>query len=870
MIMLSIVASITSHGDEAQGIGGLSSSALTSITNNEESVIIKSPNNDIGIEFLLLNGAPHYRVFNSADEIISSSKLGFRFKEQNSLLTNFTLVSSSKKLIDKNWQKLWGQSKNVRNHYRELIINLQETSVLHRKMNIVFRVFDEGVAFRYVFPEQSNLGMFSITSEETEFVFNKDHSSWWIPANYDSYEANYQQSLLSELTAINTPVTMKTANDLYLSVHEAALTNYAGMTLVKRPDQPLTLTSELVPWPDGVKVKGKTPFESPWRTIQIGKTAGALIESNLIENLNEPNVIENTSWIKPMKYIGIWWGMHMRKYTWQASLKHGATTENTKEYIDFAKEHNIGGVLVEGWNKGWETWHTGVSVQDFTQAYNDFDLAEVAAYGNENNVALIGHHETGGNIPLYEQQLEKAMALYQSVGVHAIKTGYAGEMIPEGTYHHGQFMVNHYRKVLELAAKHKIMLNVHEPIKPTGIRRTYPNMMTREGARGMEWNGWSDGNSPEHTVTLPYTRLLAGPLDYTPGIFNIKFDPQGQYRVHSTLAKQLAMYVVLYSPMQMAADMIENYVEKPAFDFIEQVPVTWDETRFLQGEIGDYISIARRKSAQWFIGSMTDEQPRNFTFDLDFLLPETTYVAKVYSDSIETEFNKNPTAIFIGEYRVKKGDSLATVLASGGGQAVHLYPAKTDQLDDLKTLKNYNDYVVKNIEVFARGGQFGAIKQVNHLAVNKSIKLLSEYDQGYSGGARNALVDGIVGNSDYKNLWQGYRKKDLDVVIDLGKQTLVKTIEIGFLQSQLHSILLPSKVEFELSVDGKVFNGAGSMSYHTAETVPDFQRKQFHSHFKATTARYIRVHAKNLSELPTWHIRPGQETFIFADEIQVH
>jgi len=843
--------------------------------NNTESLLIKSPNNDVSIEFILINGAPHYRVFTysnetKSDEIISASKLGFRFKDQQPLLTNFKLVSSSKQQIEKHWQKLWGQSKNVKNHYRELTVQLQESTSLHRELTLVFRAYNDGVAFRYLLPEQSALGKFAITSEETEFAFTNNHSSWWIPADYDSYEATYQNSLLSEVTAINTPVTMKTSNGYYLSIHEAALTDYAGMTLVKKPQQNLTLTSDLVPWPDGIKVKGVTPFKTPWRTIQIGKTAGDLIESNLIENLNEASVIADTSWIKPMKYIGIWWGMHMREYTWEAGSKHGATTKNTKAYIDFAKDHNITGVLVEGWNKGWETWHTGLSVQDFTQAYDDFDLAEIAAYGLKNNIALIGHHETGGNIPLYEQQLEQAMALYKKVGVHAIKTGYAGKMLPEGTYHHGQYMVNHYRKVLELAAKNKIMLNVHEPIKPTGIRRTYPNMMTREGARGMEWNGWSEGNSPEHTVVLPFTRLLAGPLDYTPGIFKLKFDPQEQYRVHTTLAKQLAMYVVLYSPMQMAADMIENYHNQPAFAFIGQVPVSWDETRFIDGEIGDYISIARRSGKQWFIGNMTDEQPRSLSLALDFLSADIIYVAKIYADSIDTEFNDNPSAIAIGEYLVKKGDSLAAILASGGGQAVHLYPAKEEQLKNLKAIKFYNAEVVKNSEVFAQGGQFGEIKQVSHLAVNKSIKLLSEYDQGYSGGARNALVDGFIGNSDYKSLWQGYRKKDLDVVIDLGKQTSVKTIEIGFLQSQLHSILLPSKVEFELSVDGKVFNAVGSMSYHTTKTVPDFQKKQFSSHFKETTARYVRVHATNLSELPGWHIRPKQEAFIFADEIQVH
>jgi len=838
---------------------------------SSEALRINSPNNILSIEFFLTkNGSPEYRVFSRSEEVISASKLGFRFKAQQSLLADFIIDSSSQQVVNKSWKKLWGQSKEVKNHYRELIVDLKEKTRLHRELTLIFRAYDDGIAFRYLIPEQTNLAKFSISSEETEFSFNNNHATWWIPANYDSYEASYQQSLLTEVTAINTPVTMKTSSGLYLSLHEAALTNYAGMTLVKKAQQPLTLTSDLVPWPDGVKVFGATPFKTPWRTLQVGDNAGALIESNLIENLNEPSVITDTSWIKPMKYVGIWWGMHMRKYTWQAGPKHGATTKNTKQYIDFAKKHNIGGVLVEGWNKGWETWHTGESVQDFSQAYDDFDLAEITAYGKKNNVALIGHHETGGNILLYEQQLEQAMALYQKVGVHAIKTGYAGKMLPEGIYHHGQYMVNHYRKVLELAAKHQIMLNVHEPIKPTGIRRTYPNMMTREGARGMEWNGWSEGNSPEHTVTLPFTRLLAGPLDYTPGIFNLKFDSQGQYRVHTTLAKQLAMYVVLYSPMQMAADIIENYHNQPAFSFIEQVPVSWDTTKVIQGEIGDYISIARQKGDQWFIGTMTDEQPRNLTLTLDFLSAETDYVAKIYSDSIETEFNDNPTAITINEYLVKKGDNLSSILASGGGQAVYIYPVQKNVNLNLPTINTYNTGVAKNIAVFAEGSQFGEIKLVDHLAVNKSVKILSEYDQRYSGGARNALVDGVIGGSDYKSLWQGYRKKDLDVVIDLGNTRSIQSIDIGFLQSQLHSILLPTKVVFELSVDGVEFTNVSSMLYHTRKSVPDFQKKQFSARFENTKARYVRVHASNLSELPRWHIRSGQETFIFADEIQVH
>jgi len=431
-------------------------------------------------------------------------------------------------------------------------------------------------------------------------------------------------------------------------------------------------------------------------------------------------------------------------------------------------------------------------------------------------------------------------------------------------------MVNHYRKVLEIAAKNQIMLNVHEPIKPTGIRRTYPNMMTREGARGMEWNGWSEGNSPEHTVTLPFTRLLAGPLDYTPGIFDIKFDPQQQYRVHSTLAKQLAMYVALYSPMQMAADMIENYQQQPAFEFIEKVPTTWDETKVLAGEIGDYVSIARRRGKQWFIGSMTDEVPRTLTIKFDFLAEDTVYIARVFSDAMLTDFNDKPTAIAINSFLVNKGDRLKVAMASGGGQALYLSPLSATIKKPLLSLQRFNETAATKTDKFAQGSRYGEIRQVKHLALNKNIKLFSKYDHGYSGGGDTALIDGIVGGSDYKSLWQGYRKKDLNVVIDLGKETSVSSIGIGFLQSILHSILLPSQVSFAISNDGQDYSLVGEQSYQTREGIEDYQQKRFAVKFPKQTARYIRVQAKNLSELPKWHIRPGQETFIFADEIIVN
>ncbi len=831
--------------------------------------MIDSPDKRIKLTFSVKTGIAQYQVSYDRVELIKPSTLGFKFQSQANMLANFVVESTDVSEVNAPWKKVWGQTSTAENHYRQLKVVLSESGEFPRRLHLYFRLFNDGLGFRYEFPEQKNLTTFAITSEETEFAFTDNYTTWWTPGDYDSYEHLYKKTPLSQITAVNTPITMKDKNDVFLSIHEAALTNYAGMTLIKKNGQALRLTSDLVPWPDGIKVKGKAPFKTPWRTIQIAKRAADLIESNLIENLNEPSVITDSSWIKPMKYIGIWWGMHMRKYTWESGPKHGATTENTKSYIDFAKQHGIGGVLVEGWNQGWETWHTGHNVQDFTTAYDDFDLAEVVQYGRKNNIALIGHHETGGNIPMYEQQMEAAFKLYNEVGVHAIKTGYAGKMHPEGVFHHGQQMVNHYRRVVELAAKYRIMVNAHEPIKPTGIRRTYPNMMTREGGRGMEWNGWSEGNSPEHTVTLPFTRLLAGPMDYTPGIFNIQFDPHGQYRVHSTLAKQLAMFVVLYSPMQMAADMIENYHEQPAFKFIEEAPTSWDETNVLQGEIGDFITMARRSGEQWFIGSMTDEHPRTVSVSLDFLEEDTSYIAWAYSDAMTTDFQDSPADLEINELVVNKGDQLTIAMASGGGHAFYLTPAKKGIDFQRLTVTQHNELAREKMLKFEQGKKYGEITQVKHLAINKTIRLLTQYDQGYIGGDNNALIDGVKGGSDYKTLWQGYRKKDLSVVIDLGELTHVSSIDIGFLQSILHSIMLPTEVRFSQSEDGNNFTLLGKESYETKANVPDYQQKKFQVAFTPKRMRYIKVTAKNMSTLPQWHIRPGQEAFIFADEIIV-
>jgi hypothetical protein len=446
------------------------------------------------------------------------------------------------------------------------------------------------------------------------------------------------------------------------------------MTLVPLEGVANGLAADLVPWPDGTKVLGTTPLVTPWRTIQIGRRPGDLVESHLILNLNEPCAIEDTSWIRPMKYVGIWWGMHTGKYSWHEGPDHGATTENARRYIDFAAAHGFDAVLIEGWNTGWDRWGARGAF-DYVTSYDDFDLPEVVRYGRERGVALIGHHETGGDAEDYERRVDEAFDLYASLGVPAVKTGYAGGVYPRGQRHHGQWMVYHYRQVLEKAAAMRLMLDVHEPIKPTGISRTYPNMMTREGVRGMEYNAWSEGNPPEHTTVLPFTRMLAGPLDYTPGIFDLMLDDyKPENRVHTTLAKQLALFVILWSPVQMAADLPENYEGDPAFEFIETVPCDWDDTRVVDAAIGDHVTVARRSGDRWFLGSITDGSERALTVPLDFLEGGVTYRARAFRDAADTDWRTNPRAVEITDLTVTAGNELDLRLAPGGGQAIVFLP----------------------------------------------------------------------------------------------------------------------------------------------------------------------------------------------------
>ncbi|MCB9235658.1 MAG: glycoside hydrolase family 97 protein [Bacteroidia bacterium] len=662
--------------------------ALLSACGGPKDVQIQSPDEKLILHFHLTEqGEPTYKLTFGKQPLILPSPLGFEFKDAPALKDNLEIVLIRESRMDEPWQPRWGENLIVENKCNRLELILHEKDSPERILKMEFRLYNDGLGFRYTLEKNENWTSVQISNELTGFHFAEDPTAWWIPADYDSYEHLYTQSPLSQAEAVNTPLTCKNADGTHFSLHEAALLNYAGMTLKKSPEKPNFWTADLVPWPDGVKVRAELPLTTPWRTIQVSHDAAGLLKSNLIANLNEPCKIDSTQWIKPIKYVGIWWGLHIGTQTWVPGPRHGASTQNIKSLIDFAAENQINGVLAEGWNTGWESWGQD-SAFDFTTPTADLNLPEVADYAREKGISYILHHETGGDAPWYEARLDSAFGLAQSLGVHYIKTGYAGAIRPVGQHHHGQWMVNHYQKVVETAARYQICLDVHEPIKPTGLHRTWPNLMTGEGVRGMEWNAWSKGNPPGHTCIIPFTRGLAGPIDYTPGIFDLLLEKSpgrippweirdgATPRVHTTLAKQLALLLINYSPMQMAADLPENYRGQPAFKFISDLPPRYTETRILQAEIGDYLTLARRHDQEWFLAAITDEVKRSQEFKLDFLEPNQVYLAEIYRDAENSDWQHQPTQIVIEKAEVRNTDYLRLFLGAGGGAAVRFVPKK--------------------------------------------------------------------------------------------------------------------------------------------------------------------------------------------------
>lgn len=674
------------------------------------------------------SGNPSYQVLYYKKPIIRPSRLGFKLNVDSLFFTDFMVIGKERKSFDETWQTVWGETKDIRNHYVELTVRLQSKKSPAYRVNIIFRVFEDGVGFRYEFPLQPTLKYFIVTDELTQFNLTGNHKVFWIPGDFDTNEYLYTTSLISEIDnrkmvaastdiavrvapdpyAVQTPLMMKTGDGLYINIHEAALINYSSMQLHADREN-YSLQASLVPDAYGNKAYLHAPFKTPWRTIIISDKAAGILSSKIILNLNDPSVIANTSWIKPMKFAGVWWEMQTGKSTWSYSDfpdslsaagqlipngHHGANTANVKRYIDFAAANNIQGVLVEGWNLGWESWFGNwkEKVFDFTKPYPDFDVVELSRYAASKNINLIMHNETSGSATDYERQMDTAFRYMDLFGYTSVKTGYVGRIIPRGEHHDGQWMIDHYLRVAQKAADHHVMLDSHEPVRPTGLQRTWPNWMASEAGRGNEYNAFSTGSPPEHETIMPFTRLMGGPMDYTPGIFKMKgyasYAPTRQ--MHTTLCKQLALYVTMYSPLQMAADLPENYeAHKDAFQFIRDVPTDWDDTKIIDAEPGDFVYIARKErgKANWFVGAITDENSRKASLPLTFLDKGNKYTATIYRDAANADWNNNPEVYTIEKFIVDKDTNLNIMLAPGGGAAVSIYPATAEDRNKFKMYK---------------------------------------------------------------------------------------------------------------------------------------------------------------------------------------
>lgn len=691
-----------------------------------------SPNGQLRLNFSVnAQGEPVYELYYKDKVVIKPSKLGLELKDDPGLMNGFTLVGVQTSTFDETWQPVWGEEKEIRNHYNEMAVTLNQQAQ-DRHIVLRFRLFDDGLGFRYEFPLQKNLNYFVIKEEHTQFAMAGDHTAFWIPGDYDTQEYDYTESRLSEIrglmpgaitdnasqtqfspTGVQTALQMKTADGLYINLHEAALVDYSCMHL-NLDDKNLVFESWLTPDAQGNKGYLQAPCTSPWRTVIVSDDARDILASRITLNLNEPCAYDDVSWIKPVKYVGVWWEMIAGKSTWaytddllsvklgqtdysktKPNGRHGANNEHVKKYIDFAAANGLDQVLVEGWNQGWEDWfgHSKDYVFDFVTPYPDFDVEMLNDYAHSKGVKLMMHHETSSSVRNYERHLDKAYQFMVDHGYNAVKSGYVGDIIPRGEHHYGQWMNNHYLYAVKKAAEYKIMVNGHEAVRPTGLCRTYPNLIGNEAARGTEYEAFG-GSKPFHTTLLPFNRLIGGPMDYTPGIFDIRLDfmgdqPHGQ--VQTTLAKQLALYVTLYSPLQMAADLVENYEKHmDAFQFIKDVAVDWDESRYLEAEPGDYITIARKAkgSNNWFVGGITDENARTAEFKLDFLDADKKYVATLYADGKDADYKDNPTS-----YQIKKGIVTAKTRfsvqeARSGGFALSLMEATPADLKNLKKWKN--------------------------------------------------------------------------------------------------------------------------------------------------------------------------------------
>lgn len=711
-------------------------SALLFSALNVDADVVTSPNGIVSIDFQLKNGIPTYKVDYKGKPVIKESRLGLELRDGKNLMDGFEQLNATTSTFDETWQPVWGEVKEIRNHYNELLAELKQPST-DRYMNIRFRVYDDGVGFRYEFPQQKNLVYFVIKEEHSQFAMTGDHTAWWIPGDYDTQEYDYTESKLSEIrsllsnavtsnasqtvfspTGVQTSLQMKTDEGLYINLHEAALVDYSCMHL-NLDDKNLVFESWLTPDADGFKGRLQTPCHSPWRTVMVSDDACDILSSHLILNLNEPCKIEDTSWIKPVKYMGVWWEMIAGGKPWsytndipsvklgetdyrkvKSNGNHPANTRNVKKYIDFAAKHGFDQLLVEGWNVGWEDWFGNQKdyVFDFVTPYPDFDIEQLNRYAHDKGIRLMMHHETSGSSRNYERHLEQAYQLMNKYGYTAVKSGYVGNILPYGEHHYGQWMNNHYLYCVVEAAKHKIMVNAHEAVRPTGLCRTYPNLIGNESARGTEYQAFG-GSKTFHTTVLPFTRLQGGPMDYTPGIFEMnisKLNPNNSSHVNATLANQLALYVTMYSPLQMAADLPENYERfMDAFQFIKDVPVDWDNSIYLEAEPGKYVTVARKEKGtnDWFIGSATGDANHQSVISLDFLEKGKNYIATIYADTKDTDYKSNPQSYQIVKGLVNSKNKLKINTVEAGGYAISLFEVTTS--DEMKGLKKLSVSPIK-------------------------------------------------------------------------------------------------------------------------------------------------------------------------------
>lgn len=636
---------------------------------------VSSPDGRLSLGVTLQGGKLYYEVKRDGEPVILPSRMGFKLRGAEDLADGFSISGCSQSSHSGSWKPVWGEESVIADNHNEMRVSLkQKKGNVRRDVSVVFRLFNDGFGFRYEYPRQKDLGDFVIDDELTEFAFAGRHTTWSLPVEgIRFYEGLFRRLPIDSIGWASTPVTIRTAEGMHMALHEANLTDFAAMNVQATPGSN-TLRAALTPWSGGEKVFVSSTRVSPWRTLIIADNAGDMALSRIMLNLNEPCRIENAAdFCVPQKYVGIWWCYHMKTATWEAGPRHGATTENVKRYMDFAARNGFGGVLCEGWNPDWVTWDFS-----YTRPYDDFDIKAIAEYGGSKGVALIGHHETGGRIANYERQMKAGMQLYKDCGMHYVKTGYVGDLLDNKERHSSQFGVRHYRKVLETAARYGLAVDNHEPVIPTGLQRTYPNLMTQEGVRGQEWNAWNagGGNPPDHTVTLPFTRGLAGPMDFTPVIFRFENTAMPQTRVNTTLAKQLALFVILYSPLQMAADDIANYEANPGpFGFIRDCPVDWDRTVYPEAEIGEYVTVARKRKGgdDWYVGSATGDKARTAHISLSFLDPGCRYRAVIYKDGCDADWETNPYPVEIAQRDVTSESVLDIPQARSGGTAIKIF-----------------------------------------------------------------------------------------------------------------------------------------------------------------------------------------------------